>query len=130
MKGATINIILGDFHKMFNSGIGTIHNRFINHSSKIWIKDLIPFEEPLDSPWLAALQKAYREATAEEPELHFMIGWTDASYYSALAGIPTFLIGPSADGEAHSPTEKVEIAALMRSAKTLAAFLIATLGKD
>ncbi|MCD6350590.1 MAG: M20/M25/M40 family metallo-hydrolase, partial [Armatimonadetes bacterium] len=83
---------------------------FADHPPQVgWIKDLIPFEEPLDSPWLAALQQAYREATAEEPELHFMIGWTDASYYSALAGIPTFLIGPSADGAAHSPTEQVEL---------------------
>jgi len=101
------------------------------HSPRVgWIKDLIPFEEPEGGPWLQALQEAYRVAVGQEAALDFMIGWTDASYYSALGRVPTFLIGPSADGQAHSPDEAVEIEALLRSAKALAAFLAGALGPD
>ena len=88
-----------------------------------WIKDLIPFEESADSPWLERLQDAHEQAVGEAAKIDFMIGWTDASYYSALAGVPTFLIGPAASGKAHTPDEYVEIAALLRSAKTLALFV-------
>ena len=88
-----------------------------------WIKDLIPFEEPEDSSWLARLAEAHRAATGADPKIDFMLGWTDASYYSSLAKVPTFLIGPAAAGKAHTPDEFVEIDALLRSAKTLAVFL-------
>lgn len=95
-----------------------------------WIKDLIPFQETEHSPWLVRLKEAYTAATGRAPLTDLMIGWTDASYYSALAGVPTFLIGPSADGKAHSPDECVEIAALVRSAKVLSTFLVRTLAGD
>lgn len=95
----------------------------------IWVKDLIPFEESEDSPWLARLQQAHEAATGEQAMVNFMVGWTDAAYYSALASVPTFLIGPAAEGKAHTPDEYVEIEALLRSTKTLALFLANTLAR-
>ncbi|MBC7288177.1 MAG: M20/M25/M40 family metallo-hydrolase [Armatimonadetes bacterium] len=88
-----------------------------------WVKDLVPFEEQPDNPWLARLRDSYVAVVGQAPRVDVMLGWTDAAYYSALAKVPTFLIGPAAQGKAHSTDEYVEIEALLRATKTLSLFL-------
>jgi len=93
-----------------------------------WVKDLVPFKEPDDLQLLTDLEAAYVAVTAQRPERANMVGWSDASYPSSLAGIPTILYGPGVEGKAHSQDEYVEIDYLVRCTQVLAVFLLAQLG--
>ncbi|NSW55510.1 MAG: M20/M25/M40 family metallo-hydrolase [Armatimonadetes bacterium] len=95
------------------------------HPSRItWVKDLIPFSGPEDMPLAARVETAYSAVTGRLPARRHMLGWSDASYYSALGRIPTVLYGPGVTGKPHSPDEYVEIDNLVRCTQVLALFLL------
>jgi acetylornithine deacetylase len=93
-----------------------------------WVKDLVPFLEPADLPLLSDLEAAYRAVLGEDPQRANMVGWSDASYPSSLAKIPTILYGPGVEGKAHSQDEYVEIDNLVRCTQVLAVYLLGQLG--
>jgi len=87
------------------------------------VKDLIPYTQAGDDPWVRRFDTAYRETTGELPVHDRMVAWSDAAHPAALFGVPTALYGPGLEGTAHSSQEHVEIAALVRCTKVIATFL-------
>lgn len=94
------------------------------HPSRIeWVKDLIPYDQPQDDPWVRRFEEAFREARGTAPVYDKMIAWSDAAHPAALSGIPTILYGPGVGGAAHSSHEYLTVAALVNCTKVLATFL-------
>lgn len=98
-------------------------------SELVWVKDLIPFDQPDADPWAQRLAGVFREVLGEEPVFSRMMAWSDSAFPKALAGIPTVLFGPASGGEAHGPTEHIEIEQMVRCTQVLAAFLADVLGR-
>jgi acetylornithine deacetylase len=99
------------------------------HPSRLeWVKDLIPYDQSPDDPWVQAFDRAFREATGQEPSYDKMTAWSDAAHPAALFGMPTILYGPGVDGTAHSSEEYVPVENLVVCTKVLATFLAQALG--
>lgn len=99
------------------------------HPSEIvWVKDLVPFDQPDDDPWALRLGRVLREVLDREPQYNRMEAWTDAAFPAALGGIPTLLFGPALSGAPHGPTEHIMIDDMVAGAAVLAAFLADVLG--
>ena len=98
-----------------------------NPSSVTWVKDLIPFAAGSDNAWVSGLTSAHEAVAGAQPGREHLVGWSDASYYSSLADMPTILYGPGVTGKPHSPDEYVEIDNLVRCAQVLAVFLVRAL---
>jgi acetylornithine deacetylase/succinyl-diaminopimelate desuccinylase-like protein len=99
------------------------------HRSRVeWVKDLVPFSVPEDTPAVQRLAAAYRDVVGGAAEFNHMVGWSDACYYAYHAKMPTVLFGPGKSGYAHSPDEHVEIESLVNVCKVLAVFLWRGLG--
>jgi acetylornithine deacetylase len=97
------------------------------HPSEIvWVKDLVPFDQPDDDPWAQRLSGLIRES-GREPQFDRMMAWSDAAFPAALGGMPTLLFGPSLGGEAHGPNEHIMVSDMTDCAAVLAAFLAETL---
>jgi acetylornithine deacetylase len=97
------------------------------HPSEIvWVKDLVPFDQPDDDPWAQRLAGLIRES-GREPQFDRMMAWSDAAFPAALGGMPTLLFGPSLGGEAHGPNEHIRVSDMTDCAAVLAAFLAETL---
>ncbi len=100
------------------------------HPSEIvWIKDLVPFDQPDDDPWARSLGDALRGELDREPEHHRMVAWSDAAFPCALGDIPTLLFGPALSGEAHGPREHIMVDDMVDCTAALAAFLADTLAQ-
>ena len=97
-------------------------------SEIIWVKDLVPFDQPEDGPWAQRLAAAMRSELGRDPEFNRMMAWSDAAFPAALGGIPTLLFGPALGGEAHGPSEHIMIEDMVDCSATLAAFLADVLG--
>lgn len=98
------------------------------HPTRIeWVKDLIPYDQPIEEPWVQAFARAFREASGDEPVYDRMVAWSDAAHPSALFDIPTILYGPGVAGTAHSSHEYVSVENLTACAHVLAVFLAQTL---
>jgi acetylornithine deacetylase len=99
------------------------------HPSRIeWVKDLIPYDQSPDDPWVRAFDRAFRAATGQEPAYDKMTAWSDAAHPAALFGLPTILYGPGVGGTAHSSHEYVPVANLVTCTHVLATFLADALG--
>ncbi|MFO8081230.1 MAG: M20 family metallopeptidase [Armatimonadota bacterium] len=99
------------------------------HPSEIvWVKDLVPFDQPEDGHWPQRLAAAMRSELGREPDFNRMMAWSDAAFPAALGGIPTLLFGPALSGEAHGPAEHIMIDDMVECSATLAAFLADVLG--
>ncbi len=99
------------------------------HPSEIvWVKDLVPFDQPDDDPWAQRLADVMREELGREPQFHRMMAWSDAAFPAALAGMPTLLIGPAFANAAHGPDEHIMVDDMVDGAALLAAFLADVLG--
>lgn len=97
----------------------------VEHPSEItWVKDLVPFKGPDDMALAGRLERAYETVSGGLPRREHMLGWSDASYYSSLANVPTVLYGPGVTGTPHSPDEYVEIENLVRCTQVLAVLLL------
>lgn len=98
------------------------------HPSRIeWVKDLIPYDQPVGEPWVQAFARAFQDATGDEPTYDRMVAWSDAAHPAALFNIPTILYGPGVAGTAHSSHEYVTVENLMACTHVLALFLAQTL---
>jgi acetylornithine deacetylase len=101
----------------------------VAHPSRVeWVKDLIPYTQAEDDPWVRSFDAAYRVATGVAPLYDRMVAWSDAAHPAALFGVPTVLYGPGVEGTAHSNGEYVEIAGLVRCTEVIAMFLLRELG--
>jgi len=94
----------------------------------VWVKDLVPFDQPDDEPWARRLGGVVREVLDREPVFDRMVAWTDAAFPVALGGIPTMLFGPALAGEPHGPAEHIMIDDMVACTAALAAFLADVLG--
>jgi acetylornithine deacetylase len=99
-----------------------------NPSEIVWVKDLVPFDQPDDDPWAQRLAGAMDAELGREPEFNRMMAWSDAAFPAALGGIPTLLFGPALAGEPHGPTEHIMIDDMLECSAALASFLADTLG--
>jgi acetylornithine deacetylase len=94
------------------------------HPSRLeWVKDLIPYDQPADDPWVSRFEEAFMEARGVPPTRDRMIAWSDAAHPAALFHIPTILYGPGVEGTAHTSHEYVTVEALVNCTKVLATFL-------
>ena len=94
------------------------------HPSEIvWVKDLVPFDQPDDDPWAQRLAAAINAEPGREAQFHRMMAWSDAAFPAALGGIPTLLFGPALSGEAHGPAEHIMIDDMVDCSAALATFL-------
>ncbi len=94
------------------------------HPSRLeWIKDLIPYDQSPEDPWIQAFARAFRAATGRAPQFDKMTAWSDAAHPAALFHIPTILYGPGVEGVAHSAQEYVPVENLVECTKVLATFL-------
>lgn len=99
------------------------------HPSRVeWVKDLIPYTQSADEPWVQRFAAAYRATTGSPPVYDEMVAWSDAAHPVALFGVPTILYGPGLAGTAHAKDERVAIAALLRCTQVIATFLWRELG--
>jgi acetylornithine deacetylase len=95
------------------------------HPSEIvWVKDLVPFDEPADQPLVEHVCESFVSVTGSEPEVSTMVAWTDAAWPSAYAGMPTVLFGPGVSSQPHTDSEYVELDNLPRCTKVLALHLL------
>ena len=95
-----------------------------DHPTQVtWVKDLAPFEQPPDDPWVQRLAAVCGQVLGADPVFDRMTAWSDAAWPAALGGIPTVLFGPSLAGQAHGPEEHIVVDDLVRCAEVLAAFL-------
>jgi len=100
------------------------------HRSRIeWVKDLIPFETPQETEIVQRMGEVYKTVLNQAPVLDRIVGWSDASYYSRLARMPTFLFGPGNEETPHTPYEYVEIENLINACKVITLFLYRELKK-
>ena len=94
-----------------------------NPSEIVWVKDLVPFDQPEEDLWAQRLASAMKSELGREPEFNRMMAWSDAAFPAALGGIPTLLFGPALAGEPHGPTEHIMIDDMVQCSAALAAFL-------
>jgi len=100
------------------------------HRSRIeWVKDLIPFETPQETGIVQRMAEVYKTVLHQAPVFDKIVGWSDASYYSHFAKMPTFLFGPGNEEAPHTPYEYVEIENLINACKVIAMFLYRELKK-
>lgn len=98
------------------------------HPSELtWVKDLVPFDQPREDPWVQRLAAAFAQVTGQQPQYARMSAWSDASWPAALRGIPTILFGPGRGGQAHGPEEHVAVADLLVCTEVLTLFLAGAL---
>ncbi len=88
-----------------------------------WVKDLIPFDQTDDGPWVQRLAGHLVAVTGREPVFNRMMAWSDAAFPAAMGQIPTILFGPALDGQAHGPEEHIVIDDLLTGVEVLARFL-------
>ncbi len=95
-----------------------------DHPSRVeWVKDLIPFEVPRDTPMVQAFAESLERTTGRPPDFNLMDAWSDSCYGWQIAKMPTLLFGPGAPNAPHTATEFIEIETLVNTTKILAAFL-------
>ncbi len=100
------------------------------HPTRIeWIKDLVPFETPRESPLVEGLAKAYASIRRSAPQIGIMSAWADGANLSRYGDTPSVLMGPATAGKAHSDDESVEVRDLIDGAKIVAAYLAQRLAK-
>ena len=94
------------------------------HPSEIeWIKDLVPFETPADSPLVQELEAAGRVALGRPLAVGIMSAWGDAANLARYAGVPSVFFGPGTTEAAHAADESVAIRDLVDCAKVVATVL-------
>lgn len=85
-----------------------------------WVKDLPATSTAAVAPdYLDFGQGAYLDATGTVPVVKPLGGWGDLAHF-LRAGIPTMGIGPGTLGVAHTASERVAVADLVKTAKAVA----------
>ncbi|NOZ23469.1 MAG: M20/M25/M40 family metallo-hydrolase [Planctomycetes bacterium] len=100
------------------------------HPSNVeWVKDLVPFETPENTPLLQDIRAAHETALGRAPEVKIMSAWADGANLAQYGRTPTVLFGPGTKNAAHSDDETVAIRDLIDGAKVIAAYLCRQLDK-
>ncbi len=76
-----------------------------------------PFEIPADDPFVALVRGATARVIGAPPELAGLSFWADSAY-TAAAGIPTVLLGPTGEG-AHADDEWVSVSGTLACTRAL-----------
>ncbi len=95
-----------------------------------WVKDLIPFTQPLTLPLARELVQAYQDVAGTALAVEQMNAWTESAYLQALVGMDTVNFAPGEPGQAHGPREHVDVQTVLDYAKALALYLRRTLSAD
>jgi len=102
-----------------------------DHPSDIgWIKDLVPYEIPVDSPVIRGMAKAAADVKGQPVPVGKMKAWTDACWFPVLGNIPISVYGPGDHGLAHGPHESLDLDDLMFVTKVLSLHLYRTLLRE
>jgi len=117
--------------EVFDTFCGAIVNResedpwFLDNPSEIvWVKDLIPYEIPIDHDLVTELSKCHTAAAGRPPSVETFVAWTDASYLWNRAQTPVVLYSPGARGVAHSAVEYISIDDMRIAARAIALYAI------
>ncbi|MFN0074599.1 MAG: M20 family metallopeptidase, partial [Chloroflexota bacterium] len=84
------------------------------------VNDEPPVETPMDHPLVAAAQRAAEVALGGSRPVRAATYYTDASVLQPPTGVPTLIVGPGEDGQAHQPNEWVAVDKLMDAARLFA----------
>jgi len=95
-----------------------------------WVKDLPPFLTPSENGLAAAAAQAFEDALGRKPHVGPMEPWTDSAFSFIVEGIPTILMGPSLEGAAHAPDEKVKVEDMVETCKALTLLVGRLLSKE
>ncbi|OGP95551.1 MAG: hypothetical protein A2157_16470 [Deltaproteobacteria bacterium RBG_16_47_11] len=60
---------------------------------------------------------SYKKVVGSDPEMAFLMYWTEADFLVNEAGIPTIIFGPGEPAEAHSTHESIAVSQLERAAR-------------
>ena len=60
---------------------------------------------------------SYKKVVGSDPEMAFLMYWTETDFLVNEAGIPTIVFGPGEPGEAHSTHESIAVSQLERAAR-------------
>ncbi len=90
----------------------------------VWVKDLVPFDEPEDQQLVEDVKDSFVSVTGSEPDIARMVAWTDAAWPSSYGHIPTVLFGPADNSQPHTDNEHVPIENLPTCTKALALYLL------
>jgi acetylornithine deacetylase len=100
------------------------------HRSEVaWVKDLVPFETPVNAQVVQYLCRAYETVLGAAPTVEIMPAWADAANLARYGGVPAVLFGPGTEDAAHSQGETVAISDLVDGAKVVATYLCKRLAK-
>lgn len=88
-----------------------------------WVKDVIPFRIDENAELVGELAAAYKQVVGKLPNRGILQGWSDACWLAQLTSTPILQFGAGTPGQAHTPSEYVDIANVENSARVLATFL-------
>lgn len=81
------------------------------------VNDEPPVETPTDHPLIVAAQRAAERTLGGQRRVRAATYYTDASVLQPPTGVPTLIVGPGEDGQAHQPNEWVAVDALCLAAR-------------
>ena len=87
-----------------------------------WIKDLAPYETPVDHWLVRDLAATYARVLGQPAKVELNPAWSDACWL-ARVGIPTVNYGAGTPGQAHSDGEHAELSPIVDCCKVVTAFL-------
>jgi len=103
------------------SDLGTANDWFSKKPVEVgWIKDVPPYLCPPDEPLVTVVAEAAREAREEDVPVRPMTAWVDGAHLARRFGIPAVGMGAGTPGCAHTATEHVVVADLLKGTKALA----------
>ena len=70
-----------------------------------------------DEEVVGLASSSYKKVVGFDPEMAFLMYWTEADFLVNEAGIPTIIFGPGEPREAHSTHESVKVSQLERAAR-------------
>jgi succinyl-diaminopimelate desuccinylase len=81
------------------------------------VNDEPPVQTPAADPLILAAQRAAEVTLGGKRPVRAATYYTDASVLQPPTGVPTLIVGPGEDGQAHQPNEWVSVEALKSAAK-------------
>ena len=81
------------------------------------VNDEPPVQTPVDHPLILAAQRAAELTLGGQRPVRAATYYTDASVLQPPTGVPTLIVGPGEDGQAHQPNEWVSVEALKSAAR-------------
>src|SRR4029450_7331755 len=83
------------------------------------VNDEPPVQTPVDDPLVLAAQRAPQRTLGGTRPVRAAAYYTDASVLQPPTGVPTLIVGPGEDGQAHQPNEWVSVDPIRAAAGVL-----------